>query len=246
MTNKNPLPSRFVYMSEDEQTKLIIEQLGNIFDSKLRFQQYWVDGTKRGSIIVSINFSIMTHHEDILKVTYNDEKKTLAIHRMTKNISGHLLKNKELTEMKEAFIQAVDRYALTDLFIGTTSKTTYRNANELVNDLLTRQHSITINLCTSEIEYTTIFHFNERNVKLIFKLSDGYENKITLDYYKKIKKSLKGSYGMYISETSKNVRLTKNCFEGFEHCFYDLYLKEKYNIPRKTKDALKVIEMLVI
>lgn len=241
-----PLPATFVYMSDDEQTKLIIDQLRKIFDSKLIFQIYAVDETRRGSTIISINFSFMTHHEDILKVTYNDEKKTLAMHRMTKNISGHLLKNKEIAEMKEAFIQAVDRYDLTDLFIVTSSKQKYRNANELVNDLLARQHSITINLCTSVIEYITIFHFNERNVKLTFKLSDDSENKITLDYYKKIKKNLKGSYGMYISEASKNVRLTKGYFEAFEHCFYDLYLKERYNIPRKTKDALKVIEMLAI
>lgn len=245
MTNRNPLPSRFVYMEAHEQISLIYDQLRNLFDSSLSFQHYTIDKNMRGMTTISITFSIMTQYDDILKVTYKDDKKTLSIHKMTQNIAEHLLSNKAMNNMKRDFIDVVDRYALKDLFIVTPIKP-YKSANEMVNELLLRQHGITVNLNTGKAEYVVIFHFNERNVKLTLALNDVIENKITLDYYKKIKKTLKGSYGTYTSETSKNVTLTKTYFDAFEHCFYDLYLKSEYNIPRRTKDALKVIEMLVI
>lgn len=242
MTNKNPLPLRFVYTDDNLQIQLIYEQLRKIFDNKLKFNQCSVDETRRGSTIVSVHFYIMTQYEEILKVTYNDEKKTLSVHKMTENISAHLLKNKEMADMKKAFVLAVDRYALKDLFIITPNKV-YKNATELVNDLFTRQHNITTKLCTSEIEYTIIFHFNERNIKLIFNLQENDENKITLEYSKKIRKISKSDITYY---TNQHTSLNKTYFSAFEHCFYELYLKSEYNIPRKTKDALKVVEMIVI
>jgi hypothetical protein len=245
MTNRNPLPSRFVYMEAHEQISLIYDQLRNLFDSSLSFQHYTIDKNMRGMTTISITFSIMTKYDDILKVTYKDEKKILSVHKMTPSISAHLLSNESMIAMTKDFIDVVNRYALKDLFIVDTRKS-YSTASELISDLLLRQHGITINLHTGKAEYVVIFHFNERNVKLTLALNDVIENKITLDYYKKIKKTLKGRYGTYTSETSKNVTLTKAYFDAFEHCFYELYLKAEYNIPRKTKDALKVIEMLVI
>lgn len=242
MSNKNPLPARFIYMENTDKILLIFDQLRNLFDSKLSFQHYTTNKNMRGMTTVSITFNLMTQYDDILKVTYHDEKKTISIHNITPNISAHLLNSEAMTTMKNDFIDVVKRYSLKDVFIVDTRKS-YNTASEMVNDLLIRQHAITINLYTGKAEYVVIFHFNERNVKLTMDLNDVTQNKVTLDYYKKIKKNVKNTY---ITETSKNVKLTKAYFAAFEHCFYELYLKEEYNIPRKTKDALKVIEMLVI
>lgn len=235
-----PLPARFVYMDDNEQIQLIYDQLRNVFDAWLFFNHYTIDIMKHGLTPVSITFNIMTHYEETLKVVYKAEKNTITIHKMTNNILKHLLKHKEMNEMKTSFIDVVDRYALKNLFI-IDPNVSYQTAVDLVNALLSRQHGILINLNTNRIEYTVIFHFNDRTVKLTINLNND-ENKITLDYHKKIKKTVKG----YTTESSKTVSLTKTYFEAFEHCFYDLYLKPEYNIPRRTKDALKVIEMLVI
>ena len=242
MTNKNPLPPRFVYTNDNLQIQLISEQLRKIFDHKLKFQQCSVDETRRGSTIVSVHFYITTQYEEIIKVTYNDEKKTLSVHNLTENISAHLLKNKEMIDMKKAFVMVVERYALKDLFIITPIKA-YKSANEMVSDLLIRKHGITVNLNTGKTEYVVNFHFNHRNIKLIFDLNDNDKNNITLEYSKKIRKVSKSDITYY---TNQHTSLNKTYFSAFEHCFYDLYLKSEYNIPRRTKDALKVIEMIVI
>lgn len=236
-----PLPSRFVYMEDKEQITLIYDQLRNIFDPWLFFENYEIDKKISGITTVSIKFNIMTHYGDILKVVYNADKKTINLYNMTTNISMHLLQHKELNDMKKSFINVVEKYALKNLFI-IDPNINYQTAEGMVNALLSRRHGILLNSNTDKVEYAVIFHFNERTIKLTINLNNNNENKITLDYHKKIKKTLKG----YTTETSKYISLTKTYYEAFEHCFYDLYLKSEYNIPRRTKDALKVIEMLVI
>lgn len=236
-----PLPVRFVYMEDTEQITLIYDLLRKIFDPWLFFENYEIDKKIRGITTVSIEFKIMTHYGDILKVVYNADKHTINLYNMTTNISMHLLQHKELNDMKKSFINVVEKYALKNLFI-IDPNIQYQTAVEMVNALLSRRHGIFLNSNKDRIEYTVIFHFNERTVKLTINLNNNNDNKITLDYHKKIKKTLNG----HASESSKMVSLTKTYFEAFEHCFYDLYLKSEYNIPRRTKDALKVIEMLVI
>lgn len=236
-----PLPARFIYMNDNEQITLIYAQLRKIYDSWLFFENYEIDKTTCGSTTISINFNIMTHYGDILKVVYKAEKHTINLYNMTTNISRHLLQYKELNNMKKSFIDVVEKYALKNMFI-VDPNITYQTAGDMVNALISRRNGILLNSNTDKLECAVIFHFNNRSVKLTINLNNNNENKITLDYHKKINKNLKG----YITESSKTVSLTKTYFEAFEHCFYDLYLKSEYNIPKKTKDALKVIEMRVI
>lgn len=230
----------FQYLSKAEQFELITQQLRTIFDDKLLFESYDISQNKIGYGL-SISIDIVTQYLETIMINYNPEYDRILLKDVPEQSLKHLLNFEKIKKIRRSLVEIIKTYNLKSKF---QVERKYEDLDSLTYAALLNNHTILIPM---QIKKTAIylkssFKFNERLVYISIDLLAD-DDIVRLKYYKIISKKIDGK----ITKTSyKEVTLEKSSLKAFEHCFYDIYLKEEFNMPRRTNAALKVVEMLVI
>lgn len=230
----------FQYLSKAEQFELITQQLRTIFDDKLLFESYDISQNKIGYGL-SISIDIVTQYLETIMINYNPEYDRILLKDVPEQSFKHLLNFEKIKNIRRSLVEIIKTYNLKSKF---QVERKYEDLDSLTYAALLNNHTILIPM---QIKKTAIylkssFKFNERLVYISIDLLAD-DDIVRLKYYKIISKKIDGK----ITKTSyKEVTLEKSSLKAFEHCFYDIYLKEEFNMPRRTNAALKVVEMLVI
>lgn len=230
----------FQYLSKAEQFELITQQLRTIFDDKLLFESYDISQNKIGYGL-SIIIDIVTQYLETIIINYNPEYDRILLKDVPEQSLKHLLNFEKIKKIRRSLVEIIKTYNLKSKF---QVERKYEDLDSLTYAALLNNHTILIPM---QIKKTAIylkssFKFNERLVYISIDLLAD-DDIVKLKYYKIISKKTDGK----ITKTSyKEVTLEKSSLKAFEHCFYDIYLKEEFNMPRRTNAALKVVEMLVI
>lgn len=230
----------FQYLSEGEQFELMTQQLRTIFDDKLLFKSYNISQNKIGHGL-AISIDIVTQYLETIVINYNPEYNRIILKDVPANNLKHLLNFKKIKKIQNSLIDIIKTYNLKSKF---QMERKYEDLGSLAYASLIDNHTILMPIQAKKpaIYLKSTVKFNDRLVHISIDLLDS-DDKITLGYYKIVSKKIDGR----ITKTSyKEVTLEKSSFKAFEHCFYDIYLKEEFDMPRRTKAALKVVEMLVI
>lgn len=230
----------FQYLSKAEQFELITQQLRTIFDDKLLFESYDISQNKIGYGL-SISIDIVTQYLETIMINYNPEYDRILLKDVPEQSLKHLLNFEKIKKIRRSLVEIIKTYNLKSKF---QVERKYEDLDSLTYAALLNNHTILIPM---QIKKTAIylkssFKFNERLVYISIDLLAD-DDIVRLKYYKIISKKIDGK----ITKISyKEVTLEKSSLKAFEHCFYDIYLKEEFNMPRRTNAALKVVEMLVI
>ena len=230
----------FQYLSEAEQFELMTQQLRTIFDDKLLFKSYNISQNKIGHGL-AISVDIVTQYLETIVINYNPEYNRIVLKKVPEKSLKHLLNFEKIKKIQNSLVDIIKTYNLTSKF---RMERKYEDLASLSYASLIDNHTILIPIQAKKpaICLKSTFKFNDKLVSVSIDLLAN-EDKVTLGYYKTTSKTTDGR----ITKTSyKEVTLEKPSAKAFEHCFYDLYLKEEFNMPRRTKAALKVVEMLVI
>lgn len=230
----------FQYLSKAEQFEVITQQLRTIFDDKLLFEHYDISQNKIGhGLLISID--IVTQYREKLTINYNPEHNRIILRDVQKNSLKHLLNFEKIKKIQCALATIIKTYNLTSKF---QMKRKYDHLEHLAYEALFDVNTIPIPIQVKKntVYLNSTFKFNGRLVSFSTDLLDS-DDTVKLVYYKTTSKTTDGR----ITKTSyKEVTLEKSSAKAFEQCFYDLYLKEEFNMSRRTKAALKVVEMLII
>lgn len=230
----------FQYLSEAEQFELMKQQLRTIFDDKLLFEHYDISQNKIGhGLLISID--IVTQYREKLTINYNPEHNRIILRDVPAKILKHLLNFEKIKKIQCALATIIKTYNLKSKF---QMKRKYENLEHLAYEALFDVNTIPIPIHVKKnaVYLNSTFKFNGSLVSFSTDLLDS-DDTVKLGYYKTTSKTTDGR----ITRTSyKEVTLEKSSLKAFEHCFYDIYLKEEFDMPRRTKAALKVVEMLVI
>lgn len=230
----------FQYLSEADQFELMTQQLRTIFDDKLLFKSYYISQNKIGHGL-SISVDIVTQYLETLVINYNPEYNRIILKNVPEKSLKHLLNFEKIKNIQGSLVNIIKTYNLTSKF---QMKRKHEYLESLTYEALIDEHTISIPIQAKNnaVYLKTSFKFNGRLVYFSIDLLRS-DDIIKLEYYKTTSKITDGR----ITKTSyKEIALEKSSLKAFEHCFYDLYLKEEFDMPRRTKAALKVVEMLVI
>lgn len=230
----------FQYLSEAEQFELMTQQLRTIFDDKLLFKSYNISQNKIGHGL-AISIDIVTQYLETIVINYNPEYNRIILKDVPANNLKHLLNFKKIKKIQNSLIDIIKTYNLKSKF---QMERKYEELGSLAYASLIDNHTILMPIQAKKpaICLKSTFKFNDKLVSVSIDLLAN-EDKVTLGYYKTTSKTTDGR----ITKTSyKEVTLEKSSAKAFEQCFYDLYLKEEFNMSRRTKAALKVVEMLII
>lgn len=224
---------RIIYKTDEELYAFFKDYLDNLFDSELIHCNYKIHKTKYLSGLHEIYVDIMTQYGTILQVKYYPKKNSFNILGLSEQMSKHLLCRGDIDTIEQSLICMINRYKVKEWFLLSDNRYSH-DINTLARQLIFSKHSIDISLNRGTAIYYTWFRFNDITINIRLDLTNN--NKFSLNYSKYNEKS----------RTINDKKLSSHPEKAIEHFIYDLYLKDEYKLERKTKDALKVIEMLVI
>jgi hypothetical protein len=225
-------PERIIYKTDEELSTFFKEYLDNLFDSDLIHCNYKIHKTKYLSDLHEIYVDVMTQYNTILQVKYYPRKNSFSLLGLNEQISKHLLCWGDINTIEQSLICMMNRYKVKEWFL--LSHNGYSDdIHTLARQLMFSRHSIDISLTKGTAIYYTWFRFNDITINIRLDLTNN--NKFSLNYSKYNEKS----------RIINDKKLVSNPEKAIEHFIYDLYLKDEYKLERKTKDALKVIEMTV-
>lgn len=224
---------RIIYKTDEELYAFFKDYLDNLFDSELIHCNYKIHKTKYLSGLHEIYVDIMTQYGTILQVKYYPQKNSFNILGLSEQMSKHLLCRGDIDTIEQSLICMMNRYKVKEWFLLSDNRYSH-DINTLARQLIFSKHSIDISLNRGTAIYYTWFRFNDITINIRLDLTNN--NKFSLNYSKYNEKS----------RIINDKKLSSRPEKAIEHFIYDLYLKDEYKLERKTKDALKVIEMIVI
>lgn len=226
-------------VSDDAKKHWIKSKLSFIFNSDLIILDIGIKSNYGISAIngpTSLEFHITTQYNWAFIVRYCFDNE-LEIFEITPAIAAHFINKDSVFNIKNALINNVNRFKLekkiSTNYVGCED---YNNLENLFYDGL----SIFIKLKDNSIKYHWDLEIDRQSIIVNLNVST---NKFNVQYLMPINKNDLNNVPNHLK---KNVSINKDPYFSFEKCFYDLYLKEKYDLTRKTKSTLLLVEMMCI
>ncbi len=225
-------------VSDDDKKYWIKSKLSLVFNSDLIILDIRVNpkyGTSSSNGPTALEFSITTQYNFDFIVRYCLDNE-LEIFDITPDVSSHFIHNDG--SIKNAFLENIKKFKLEKEI--STNYVGCEEYNNNIEALFYDGLSITIRLRDNVIKYKWDLELSRR---LIWVNLNTSNNKFNVQYLMPINKNDSNNIPDHLK---KNVSINKDPHFSFEKCFYDLYLKEKYDLVRKTKSSLLLVEMMCI
>lgn len=218
-------------VSDEDKTSWVISKLAFIFEPTLNFINIEIKSHYGVSAINGPNcfdFIIKTQYEKKFVVRYFLENQ-FEIFDISSDVALHLKFSDNILLIQNAFTTNLEKYSLIQDFIseGYGYNPTVQNID--LDLLFSRRFSVFINLKTNSVKYQWDFRLDTNNILVSF---NCLNSRFNIKYY--------------LHDFKKLISLGKDPHISFEKCLYDLFLKERYGLHRKTKNSLLLAEMMAI
>lgn len=245
----------FMDWSDEQQCAFVEDKLNTLFDGlKLTFKSIEKGGNK--NISKGVSFKYLSEDNDEIDVSYLFSNNKLGMtpnfmgltnDRMGVTMTDELFKrtilHKRHTLVRKKLFETIDDYKLEACFLQTLrySKTRHLSDEELMAGVMNGYRPILMGLDDDTL--LCRYHFFLGLSKIDLKISMDEDDFMSL-YYDNGKEFIndKGHVDRLCEDKTLN---TNDPRQVFEECFYDLYLKEHYNMNDMSPESLKIVQMFV-